>query len=258
MTSFHAMNGASGARSTSVRAVQWGASGNLILDLVGSRQVLPANRTVSATVTVTPPSVPNKASSTVALHAAPAQTVATSDAGARITFTAAVTVADHSTATGAVVIKVAGKDHQVMLDAAGQARLTLQLMPGTYAATARYLGNDTIEASSTASASVVVRKRTSSLALTTTPKRPVTTNHKAARVKISLRVNAYTGTAPYGVALVKVGRKSYRVTVRQGLATVIVKLAKPKKYTVTAHYLGSSSIAASNTATARITIRKKG
>ena len=52
MTAYHAKDGASGARKSSVRAVQWGVYGNLVLDLVAARHVLPANRDVQATVTV--------------------------------------------------------------------------------------------------------------------------------------------------------------------------------------------------------------
>jgi GH43 family beta-xylosidase len=47
----------SGTRYSTVRAVHWGAFGNLVLDLTADRQVLPANRAVQVTVTVVDPAV---------------------------------------------------------------------------------------------------------------------------------------------------------------------------------------------------------
>ncbi|HWU22406.1 MAG TPA: family 43 glycosylhydrolase [Nocardioides sp.] len=152
-------------RSTAIKAVNVRANGDLDLSMTADQEVAPQNRTVTATVTVSPaPVVPKKTSRTVIrvdlhrLSLAIAKAHRTHARRVPLVIGLKVLAGGHAgVATGVVKVRVAGSLHTVRLRA-GVASLTVRVALGrTYVIRASYTGTATVAASQSAT-SVRVRR----------------------------------------------------------------------------------------------------
>ena len=134
-----------------------------------------------------------------------------------------------------IKVDIVGKTYTIITDNLGQAKLPINLKPGTYPATVRYPGNADY-AKATAKTKVIVKKANPQL---TASKRTFYANAKNKKVTATLKDNRGNVLKNTQLVLKVNGKSYYAKTNSNGIATFAIKLTKKGNYYSTVKFNGN-------------------